>query len=399
MQDTMPAQLLLQNRALLGPGSPRIGLWFAVATILPLMGLVAVIFYLGATGDGKPIDWNQLITKMMAKAGEDWFELFLAGLALFAAILQILYLGVARNRERLLLNELGMSYVSPMPKALQFIHPSWSLQWSQLRHAEFKTNVYAKRPELVTVVLHAGLGKRAIRPYMWVDAANFQPPPWKKQVRLTPPKMEEQEIVTEVMNSPVMRFIKARPHIKLAPLSLQQLKPFALEKNPVALGFVALFFASITYAFFDGVIFIAESYPGQPFYPVYVTAGLMISLAAALLLRGAKVPIMETIVVAVLSGGAFGAALYPGLLRINQLTDTEGLQTYEYKMIKPAYFVPEQDGLPELRFSARHREFWSQYPPGSTQEFELRKGGLGFYQINMTPIYDRMRNYYENRLR
>ncbi len=393
----MPAQLVLQNRATLSQGFPRIGLWLALAAILPVIGFVALILYLSASGDGKPVDWSALITKLIAKAGEDWFELLGAALAILGAALQILYLAASRHRERLLLDELGISYVSPLPKAVQFIHPSWSLQWSNVRRAEFNTNAYAKRPELISVVFHTGLRKRAIRPYMWVDAANFQPPPWRRQVRIAPPKAEE--MVAEVMNSPVMRFVQGRPHIKLAPLSLDRLKPFALERNPVALGFVALFFLSIVYAIVDALILNAETYAGEPFLSVYVAAGLTVGLAAALLLRGAKVPITETVVVAVLTGAAFGAALYPGLLRANQLTDTEGLRTYEYKMIAPANFVPEQEGLPELHFPARHREFWSQYEPGSVQEFELRKGGLGFYQINMKPIYDRIRNYYEQRSR
>lgn len=393
MQDTVPTQLILQNRATLSQRPPRIGLWLVVLTILTIIGLLAVMSYLGATEDGKFIDWNALIAKLLAKAQENWFKGLLAAFAIFASGLQMFYFVTARHRERLVLDELGISYVSPLPNALQFIKPSWWFQWIGIRRAEFKPNAYTKRPEFVTIVFHTGLRKRTIRPYMWVDATDFQPPSWKEQLRLTPPKIEE--IVAEVMNSPVMQFIQARPHIKLAPLSLQRLKPFALEKNPVALAFVAVFFVSILYAFADTFIFNAENYTSQPFYLVYVTGGLTLSLIALLLLRGAKVPVTESLVVAVLTGVAFGAALYPGLLRANQLTDTGGLQTYEYKMIEPAYFVHEQDGPPELKFPERHREFWSQYDPGSTQEFELRKGGLGFYQINMKPIYDRIRNYYE----
>ncbi|MFQ5756665.1 MAG: hypothetical protein ACE5H7_11325 [Acidiferrobacterales bacterium] len=393
MQDTEPTQLTLQNRATLSQRPPRIGLWLVVLASLFIIGLLAVMYYLGATEDGKPIDWNALIARLLAKVQENWFKGLLAALAIFASVVQMFYFVTARHRERLVLDELGIRYVSPLPKALQFIMPSWSFQWSGIRRAEFKANAYTKRPEFVTVVFHTGFRNRTIRPYMWVDATDFQPPSWKEQLRLTPPKIEE--IVTEVMHSPVMRFIQARSHIKLAPLNLQRLKPFALEKNPVALAFVALFFVSIIYAFVDTLIFNAESYASQPFYPVYVTAGLTLSLIALLLLRGAKVPITESVVVAVLTGAAFGAALYPGLLRVNQFTDTEGLQTYKYKMIEPAHFIPEQDGLPELKFPDRHREFWSQYDPDTTQEFELRNGGLGFYQINMKPIYNRIQDYYE----
>ncbi len=397
MQDTVPTQLILQNRATLSQRPPRIGLWLVVLAILPIFGLLAVMYYLGAAEDGKSIDWNALVAKLLAKAQENWFEVLLAALAIFASVLQMFYFVTARHRERLILDELGIRYVSPLPKALQFTMPSWSFQWSEIRRAEFKTNAYTKRPEFVTVVFHTGFRKRTIRPYMWINAADFQPPSWKERLQLTSPKIDG--IVAEVMNSLVVRFIQARSHIKLVPLNLHQLKPFALEKNPVTLAFVTVFFVSILYAFADTFIFNVESYTSQPFYPVYVTGGLTLSLIALLILRGAKVPITESLVVAVLTGGAFGAALYPGLLRANQLTDREGLHSYQYTMIEPAYFVSEQDGLPELRFPTRHGEFWSQYDPGSTQEFELRKGGLGFYQINMKPIYNRIQDYYEQKRR
>lgn len=397
MQETVPSKLVLQNRATLSQRPPRIGLWLVVLVIVPVLGLLAVMYYLGAAEDGKSIDWNALIAKLLAKAQEDWFELLLVGLAMVASVAQVFYFVMAQHRERLVLDELGMRYVSPLPKALQFIIPSWSFQWSEVRRTEFKTTMAGQQPGFVTVVFHTGLRKRTIRPYLWVDAANFQAPPWTKQARLTRPKPEE--VAAQVMSSPIMQFLQAQPHIKLAPLSIDQLKPFALGKNPVALAFVALFFISSVYAFVDAVFLNTETYATGPLYPVYVAGGLAMTLIGVWLMRAAKVPITESLAVAVLTGGAFGAALHPGLLRVNELTDTAGLQNYVYKMIEPAYFVPEQEGLPELRFPERHREFWAQYASGSTQEFQLRKGGLGFYQIDMKPIHNRIRDYYEQKRR
>jgi hypothetical protein len=395
MEETVPTKLVLQNRATLSQRPPRIGLWLVVLAVVPIIGLLAVMYYLGAAEDSKSIDWSALIAKLLTKAQEDWFELLLVGLAIVASVAQMFYFVMAQHRERLVLDELGMRYVSPLPKALQSIMPSWTFQWSEVRRAEFKTNLGGQRPELVTVVFHTGLRKRMIRPYRWVDAANFHPPSWKKQVALTRPKPEE--ITAQVMSSSVMQFLQTQPHIKLAPLSTDQLKPFALGKNPVALGFVALFFISSIYAFVDAVFLNTETYATEPLYPVYVAGGLAIALIGVWLMRAAEVPITETLVVAVLTGGAFGAALYPGLLRVNELTDTAGLQSYEYKMIEAAYFVAEREGLPELRFPERHREFWAQYAPGSKHEFELRKGGLRFYQIDMKPIYNRIQDYYEQK--
>lgn len=397
MQATTPAPLALQNRATIRQSSDRILLWIAAVGILVVFGTVAVVFFVVVAKSGKTINWHEIVTWLDSKVREAWLGLFLAVLGIFSSVLQIYYIALSRHRERLVLNELGISYVSPLPAALQFVYPSWSLQWSQIQRAEFKTGAYARRPEFVKLVLHAGLRQRSIRPDLWVDPTTYQPPSWKKQLRISP--LSTVAIAEKVMSSPAVRFIQSLPQLKLAPPDLNRMRAFALEKNSAALAFVGVFFVSITYAFVDALILSHETYVAQPFYTVYVAGGTTIVLAAFWLMRTAKVPVREAIAVAVLTGGAFGVALYPGLLRLNQLTDTEGLNSYEYQMREPAYFVPERDGLPAIRFPEHHRVFWSHYAPGLMQEFELRKGGLGFYQINMQPVYDRINDFYEKRSR
>jgi hypothetical protein len=397
MQSATPASLELQNRATIGQGSQRVALWVvAVGTIL-VFGVAAAVLIVIAAKSGKSINWHDIAARMDSKIQENWHGLLLAALGLVASVLQIFYIALARRRERLVLSELGISYVSTLPAALQFLQPNWSLQWSQVQHAEFKPSAYARLPGLVSLVFHTRSHKRSIRPFLWVDPATYEPPSLKKQFRFSPPITLD--TVNEVMESPVIRFIQELPSLKLAPLDLNKTKQFALERNPVAIGSVGVFFVSIMYAIVDALIVNPETYATQPFYMVYVMGGLAIGLIALSLMRAAKVPMTETIVVAILSGGAFGVALYPGLLRINQFTDSEGLQTYQYQMREPAHFIPGRDSLPEIRFPERHREFWSRYAPGYTQEFELRKGGLGFYQINMQPIYDRIDDFYERQSR
>jgi hypothetical protein len=395
MQSITPTQLVLQSRATIGHRSQRVGLLFMGAAVLLLFGIAVMLLYLTAAKSGKPVDWHALLTKSLKKLQEDYAQVFFFALAILGSVVQIFYIVLARRWERLKLDELGISYVSPLPKALQLLNSSWSLQWSQIQRVEFKKKTYMGRPELVTLVLCTGRQERSLRPYMWVDAATYPPPPLKKEFQLGRPKPEE--VIARVNDSAVIRFIQTRTHLKIESPDLSKTKPYALESNPVALAFVALFFVSLGYAFIDTLILNPESYVAQPPYGVYGLGGLTVSVIAAWLMRRARVPIAESIVVAVLTGAAFGALLYPALLRINQLTDSEGLYSYQYKMIRPCYFVPEREGLPELQFPERHREFWSQYDSGTIEEFELRKGGLDFYQINMKPIYERIENYYKHK--
>lgn len=397
MQSDTPTQLVLQSRATIGHRSQRVGLLFMAAAVVLLFGIAIILLYLTAAKSGKPVDWQAVLTKSLDKLQEDYAQLFIFALAILGSVLQIFYIVLARRWERLKLDELGISYISPLPKALQFLSPSWSLQWSQIQRVEFKTKTYSGRPELVTLILRSGLKERSLRPYMWVDAETYRPPPLRKELQLGRSKPEE--AIARVSDSAVIRFIHAHTHLKVESPDLSKIKPYALENNPVALAFVVLFFVSVAYAFVDTLILNPESYVTQPPYSVYVLGGLTVSAIAAWLMRRAGVPIVESVAVAVLTGVAIGALLYPGLLRINQLTDRDGLRNHEYKMIRPCYFVPAQGGLPELQFPERHREFWSQYDPGIIEEFELRKGGLEFYQINMKPIYERIEHYYKNKAR
>jgi len=93
-------------------------------------------------------------------------------------------------------------------------------------------------------------------------------------------------------------------------------------------------------------------------------------------------------------GQAFTAALHPALLRVNQLTDTSGLKVYTYVRQTDNRFLTKDIGTPPL--SMQHPpEYWGQFLPGSTHEFELRMGGLGFWQVNEIPLREMYRDYYE----
>ena len=56
-------------------------------------------------------------------------------------------------------------------------------------------------------------------------------------------------------------------------------------------------------------------------------------------------------------------------------------------------FSPADPDLPVLRFEG-YADYWRQFKLGTTHSFELRKGGLGFYQVNMQPVRARMREYF-----
>ena len=95
-----------------------------------------------------------------------------------------------------------------------------------------------------------------------------------------------------------------------------------------------------------------------------------------------------------LLGAAFAFALYPGLLRLNALTDSGGFHAYTYQNQGPMQFRPAQSHLPALHF-VRYPEYWNRFRKGDVYRFELRRGGLRFYQVNMRPITAAMQEFYQ----
>ena len=82
----------------------------------------------------------------------------------------------------------------------------------------------------------------------------------------------------------------------------------------------------------------------------------------------------------------------PFLLRANAWTDPIGLQDYSYTLAAQDTWVAAED-VPDLVFDIGS-DYWEQFEPGDSKSFELRFGGLGFYQINMLPVYAEQRAFY-----
>ena len=95
---------------------------------------------------------------------------------------------------------------------------------------------------------------------------------------------------------------------------------------------------------------------------------------------------------AMLFGVGAGLASYPFLLRVNAWTDPVGLQDYRYTLAANDTWVADEE-VPNLVFDIGS-DYWIQFEPGDSKSFQLRRGGLDFYQVNMRPIYAEQREFY-----
>ncbi len=174
---------------------------------------------------------------------------------------------------------------------------------------------------------------------------------------------------------------------------------FAIEKNPAALTCVAVFFVLLGYFLIDNFFVLQEDYLTWPKQYLFIGGGLLTLIGAFLLMERGNVPAIEKTAIALLLCTVTVCAMYPGLRRLNQLTDSDGLQSYTYTFSETRLLIPQDSTLPRLPIAMgnKERDYWAQFKPGETYEVQIRNGNLGFYQIDMSPIYSRMRNFYQSR--
>jgi WD40 repeat protein/RsiW-degrading membrane proteinase PrsW (M82 family) len=309
--------------------------------------------------------------------------------------LMLFYQYRALKRERLILDASGIHYQSHLPSFLQALSPKirdWSAQWSEITAVYLKPPVLflPRQPLFITLGFHIGLRYHEIFPCQWINPDDEDKEPFKlpREQQWRSPTPEQAK--TALQRCPLIKYLTDKGiEIEVDPkLSLKtpfSAAGFALESNRHSLTAMILFFLLVAYAVLDFTYFNQETYAEQPLYEVYLWGAVGMAILVMGWLIRAKVPKRESVMLALLVGGAFGAALYPGLLRLNQLTDQVGLTTYQYELQSDLSFKPVADKtLPTLYLD--DDDYWSEFETGSIHEFQLRKGGLGFYQINLAPI-------------
>ncbi|KHD04925.1 hypothetical protein PN36_05315 [Candidatus Thiomargarita nelsonii] len=309
-------------------------------------------------------------------------------------LLPTLYTILAHHRERLFLTSSGLRYQSPLPRFLHWLKPNWSIKISEIKQVYFKPETFLFRrsgPLSMVLIIETSSLTKKIVPCIWIDPNESKERPSIMQwITLNP--LQTKHVLP---HCPVIKYFSSMDiDFKIKELEFKgAAQNFALETNKHSLAAVILFFTLVAYILLDAFLN-QETYVALPFYKVYFWGGVNMAVLIVAWLVAAKVPIRKSFAVALLVGGVFGAALYPGLLRINQLTDIEGLQTYQYVLQKDySLKALNNPSLPPLSFE-QDLDYWSHFDWNSIHKIELRKGALGFYQINMAPIYADMRQYF-----
>jgi hypothetical protein len=355
----------------------------AGALLLALLVGVFAVFYplLDA------VDWSKAPEKLLPGSGRlsEIAALVLAGIG------QFWYTARAKKHERLFLDERGIRYQSALPGWLARLQPSWSHTWAQIASARVEIPKLAFHPNTVALVLDAVTVQRRLRG-LWIATDSEEDAKGTGMFLFSSQQAVAEQIRRDTEQSLVvqhMRRMGVKVELREGPRA-----GFALERSRAALGALVLIFAFMTYAIVDWLLN-TETYAVKPPVVLYAVAGSLALLACALTLAANGVPHAETWGVSIVLGAAFAAALYPGLLRVNQLTDREGLRAQQYRLGEYGLFQPLDPRLPDLVFLDYH-DYWQQFPRGSQHEFLMRRGALDFFQVDMEPVHARMREFYRS---
>lgn len=174
---------------------------------------------------------------------------------------------------------------------------------------------------------------------------------------------------------------------------------FALEKHPLSLAIIGMFFVLLCYALIDTYFLIEEDYLRFPFLSVTILFGIGVAAISSVFTFRSRIPNVTGVVLSLFLAFAAAGSLYPGMLRINQITgDSELFANAYYVDFDNDRLVPDDPSLPHFSYNMKStREFWQQLDPAEPFMIELRKGGLGFHQVRMTPIYDRISKFYKEK--
>jgi hypothetical protein len=164
--------------------------------------------------------------------------------------------------------------------------------------------------------------------------------------------------------------------------------------TPATLRVAIVFFLSVIY--FAGEIYFwgSEYYAGSPPYPLMVIVSLILGFVAYQYLLKKEPERTDAKTYGLMACIGFALFSYAFLLRLNIVTDNQGLHNYRYQLTADLTWQSDES-VPTLDLYMPSSEYWQQYEVGDETTFQLRQGGLGIWQVNMDKVYDQQKLFYD----
>ena len=291
------------------------------------------------------------------------------------------------KNERLVLNQQGIAY-SPVfnCKWLYDLGNGWSLAWSEIESITLCSDFSKGR---LTIKPLNGR-KRQLIPAAWNWAgAEKTSQSHSLFSRFLHQRKMQTDLNYQIKQMPLLSYIENHSQFNVV-LSPETGLNFDLTRNTHTFKIILLIGLLVCYAFVD-VMANQETYIGDyPLVWIYSAGGISGIITGVWLIKR-SVPKFTAWGLAFMFGLISSATMYPALLRLNQLTDFEGLNDYEYRKTKVNTFKSVTGLLPEVTMQSA--KYWDSVAYNESVMFSIRTGGMGFYQLDMAPVYSKMRKW------
>jgi len=298
-------------------------------------------------------------------------------------------------RERLTLSSTGISFYSPLPSFLQWLRPSWSLSWSNIKEAELILIGGARRMEFVHLRLRGKEKPRHLKISEWHEEQANKKTWWHTpffQPIFIP--IKKSKFDAQLQRSPLLNGLKGFDIAVSGALDKPaHLHGFDLNSTPQTQRVMLAMALLGLYIVIDAIAN-SETYVDTPPYPLMLTCGAILVVITARWLISSNIPKVESLGMGLLLGAIFSIALYSGLLRVNQFTGGE-LHSVEYRLGDNRRLYPTNNQYPVINLKQDEPAYWLAQKPGESYDIMLRHGGLGFFQFDKKPIYTRYRKFYD----
>jgi hypothetical protein len=321
------------------------------------------------------------------------------GLGLLAGLLLSMVMLWQQSRARLRVGIEGIQASMPEWLGWSFFKQTggdWKLRWGNINSVRleapkrFRSTSQGLR--FYRLVINTGKDEIRINPYAWFNPNGADHRMGMREVFGTG-KSNPQRI----HDAPLMQLLRARG-IEIAGADDAELQDhqddqqFDLGSHKgIGLQVVLLLLLGGYFAvdyFMLAPYQALQALPQWPFLLALPPAMVLIFISG----RGA--PKQERIAIGIMLLAAMLAAVYPATLRYNAL-DAEIINaTYEATAV--GHFKALNGELPDIDMSGhRGKEYWQQLERGSLHDFTLLRGKAGFYQLQMQPLNQKIRAWYE----
>lgn len=296
------------------------------------------------------------------------------------------------SRQYIVFDEHGIQYSTHAPSFLKFAQPDWSYSWSEIERVD-NAHASIEYPAQAFVIVKAGGKHHRVQMLGWrrveKTAPTFQTAPsvdsgWRLRMPELKLKSQKEVMADRLADSELLRaFETYRVPIGKKSPSFDRLAETKAGVTITVIGIGAMLYV------------MGEMLIGQETYAtvapwLWIAAVVVFgAMVGYLVADSLNLKLGEKIGLPILLAGAFGAASYPGIVRLNVLLDPNPAVTVNYQQGDDLRLHPESDLFPTLRIE-RYDWYWQKFEPGQVHKITIRRGGLGIWAYNAAALREQI---------